>query len=103
MTDENESDESYSGADGTVRTQITPDEEAAEFDFLEIVAELEGREMDELPSLYTEVDHLLETLFQTPPSQQSQVKISFSYAGYRITIDQQGGIELIPVKKSDDW
>lgn len=85
---------------GIVRRQISPSPDTAEYDFLEIVAELENQEIEELPSLYREVDHLLETMFETPPSAESQVQIAFSYAGYRVWIDKQGAIELVPVKKS---
>jgi hypothetical protein len=79
---------------------ITPDPDAAEYDLLEIIAEMEGVGMDELPSLYTEVDHFVETLFEDPPSPDAQMEIRFSYAGYRITITQGGRVKLVPVADS---
>lgn len=100
MTDETDSGEGETDTDGLVRKTIQASADTAEYDFLAIVAELEGKELDELPSLYDEVGHLIETLFQTPPSPESQFEMSFSYAGYRVTISHRGHIKLIPVKQS---
>ena len=85
---------------GFIKTQIQPAADTAEYEFIEIIAELEGKEMDEIPSLYKELDHRITILFQNPPSPESQVALSFSYAGYRVTITQQGMVELIPVKNT---
>jgi hypothetical protein len=87
---------------GIVLTQIAPEPETAEFDFLELVATLEDEPVDELPLLYDEVDHLVERLFKTPPSLDAQVEIAFSYAGYRITINRNGNVKLIPVKETEE-
>jgi len=98
----NDNDTGTEGREGSsiIKKQIQPAADTAEFDFLEIIAEMEEKEMDELPPLYTELDDFITRLFQNPPSPESQVALSFSYAGYRVTITQQGKIELIPVKYS---
>jgi len=83
---------------GMVRRQITPDPTTSEYELLEILAEIEGCEIEEIPSLYNEVEHVVETLFKTPPSAAAQMSISFSYAGYRITIDRNGTVKLVNVK-----
>lgn len=83
-----------------VRRTIPPNPATAEFDFLSIVAELEGKEIDELPSLYSELDHFVESLFERPPSPTAQMQLRFSYAGYRVTIDQEGQVTLVPVRES---
>ncbi|WP_336001826.1 HalOD1 output domain-containing protein [Halorientalis halophila] len=88
------------GRDGFYRDHIRPSRETSEFELIEIISELETKESDELPPLYDEVGHLIEMLYNNPPSQQAQVEMSFSYAGYRITIDQRGNLKLIPVKDS---
>jgi len=82
-----------------VRTTIDPDPKTAEHDLLEIVADLEGVVIDELPSFYTEVDHFVEMLFENPPSPASQMEITFSYAGYRITMDWRGDVKVVAVKR----
>ena len=83
-----------------VRRTIRPSPEHAEYDLLEVVAELEGVEIEDLPSFYDQVDHLVEMLFRKPPSSETQMQVEFSYAGYRITVDQQGNLTLLDVKKS---
>lgn len=88
------------GGSGVVRDHITPDADTAEYDLLEIIATLEGKDIEELPSLYTQVNHFVESLFEDPPSPESQMEIRFSYAGYRITITQSGDVKLVPVKET---
>ena len=85
---------------GIERRSITPDSESAEYDLLEIVAETENCEINDLPSLYNEVEHVVETMYRTPPSSAAQMVVSFSYAGYRITLHRDGAVELVPVKAS---
>jgi len=80
MKHEDRQSETDSGVDtGIVRRKIPPDPAEAEYDFLE-------------------VDHVVERLFQRPPSSASQMEISFSYTGYRGTVDQLGDVELVEVK-----
>jgi hypothetical protein len=103
--DDGESENRDCGADtdgGTdiVYDTIAPIESTAEYDLLELVADLEGVEIDELPSLYTQVGHFVETLFENPPSPESQMEITFSFAGYRITVMQNGDVKLVPVKET---
>ncbi|MDH5019516.1 HalOD1 output domain-containing protein [Halobacterium rubrum] len=86
--------------DGTVRYAIDPHPDTAEFDLLAGIAEVEGVDMDELPSLYTAVNRFVEELFGEPPSATAHVELSFSYAGYRVNVDQNGHIRLVPVKES---
>lgn len=84
-------------AGGIIRRQISPESETAEHDFLEIIMALEDKSIEELPSLYHELDHVIEILFRTPPSHDAQLSVSFTYAGYRITMDQSGTVKLLKV------
>ena len=61
----------------------------------EIVAELEDDRNDELATMYEHVDHILDHMFTTPPSPKAQVEITFSYGGYRITVEQNGGAKFV--------
>jgi hypothetical protein len=90
------------GGTNVVYGEIEPDSTTAEYDLLEIIAELENTSIEELPSLYTQVDHFVETLFENPPSPESQTEITFSYAGYRITVTQDGTVKLVPVKETTE-
>jgi len=61
----------------------------------EIVAELDGERYDELTTMYEHVDHILDHMFSTPPSPKAQVEITFSYSGYRITVEQNGRARFV--------
>ncbi|ESP88260.1 HalOD1 output domain-containing protein [Candidatus Halobonum tyrrellensis] len=54
------------------------------------VAELEGVEASELPGLYSTIDHLLDHLFSDPPADDAQARVEFTYAGYRVAVNQDG-------------
>lgn len=86
--------------DGMARYNIDAAPDGAEFDLLSGLATVEGVNMDELPSLYGTVDHLVEALYDEPPVASAQVELSFSYAGYRVHLDQRGNVRLVPVKDS---
>ena len=90
------------GGTDVVYADISPTASAAEYDLLEIIAKLEETEIEDLPSLYTQVDHFVETLFENPPAPESQMEIVFSYAGYRITVMQTGTVKLVPVKETTE-
>jgi len=84
-----------------VYAQITPDSDTAEYDLLEIIAGPEGIEIEGLPSLYTQVGHFVETLFNNPPSPGSQTELSVSYTGYPI-VSPDGTVKPVPVKETLD-
>jgi len=65
---------------------------------VEFVSHLEETEQDELPSLWSQIDHLIENLFSTPPAPEAQAEITFSYEGYRITVEQNGSTRLVPLE-----
>jgi hypothetical protein len=63
----------------------------------ESVAEIEGKEADELTTTYDCIDATLDELFSTPPSQDAQLEITFTYEGYRITVEQNGSAKFVRV------
>lgn len=77
------------------RRHLTPDPGAAEYELLEVVAELERTDIDDLPPLYVRVDRLVKSVFQRPPAPETRVVLTFNYAGYRITLQQSGEVELV--------
>ena len=83
-----------------LRADIDPDPETAEYDLLELIAGVDGREIEELPPFYTQVGHFVERLFEHPPAQEAQMQIEFSYAGHRVRLNQQGQVTLLNVKNS---
>mgnify|MGYP000365614580 CR=1 FL=1 len=101
MVDEpTESDPPAQETTEIVKRRIDPDSGTAEYAVLEIVAELEDKEIEALPSLYEQVGHFVEMLFQDPPALEAQMEISFSYAGYRIRLTQHGQVTVLKVKNS---
>jgi hypothetical protein len=85
---------------GILQFDIDPDPETAEYDLLAVLADQEGVEMDELPSLYETIDEFVEGMFRNPPSREAQLEMTFSYAGHRVTVNQSGHVTLVPVKES---
>jgi hypothetical protein len=61
----------------------------------EIVADLEDREMAEMETMYGCVDGILDHLFSDPPADEAGMCVEFSYEGYRITVEQDGLVELV--------
>lgn len=55
-----------------------------------IIAGIEGREPTDLATMYDCVDDILDDLFSDPPAPEAQMRVEFSYEGYRITIEQNG-------------
>jgi len=85
---------------GILQFGIEPDPKTAEYDLLTVLATHEDIEMDDLPSLYSVVDQFVGEVFDDPPSESAQLEITFSYAGYRITVRQGGHVTMVPVKDS---
>lgn len=64
----------------------------------EAVADLEDSEPDELPTTYDCIDGMLDELYADPPSPEAQMQVSFTYAGYRITVEQDGNAKFVAVE-----
>ena len=56
----------------------------------EIVAALDETEPDELTPIWGCIDDMLDHVFSDPPAPEAQVELTFSYEGYRITVEQNG-------------
>jgi hypothetical protein len=90
-------------AEATIFQQdVDPSDGEPNYQVLQAVAEVEGVDVTELPSMYERIDHMLDELFSEPPTAEAQVEITFSYHGYRITADQEGQITLRKLDTSVD-
>lgn len=76
------------------------DTENPEVNVAEATAQLENKEMSELPPLYETIDHLIEHLFSDPPEPDAQVQVEFTYEGYRISLDQDGQATFMKISGS---
>jgi hypothetical protein len=63
----------------------------------EIVADLEGTAVDELPTAYDCIDGMLTEIHSNPPSPDAQLEVTFTYAGYRISVDQRNEAKFVKV------
>jgi hypothetical protein len=61
------------------------------------VADLSGRAPENLTTAYEQIDHVLEHIFSNPPQPEAQVQITFSYEGYRITVEQDGSAQFVEI------
>ena len=81
--------------------KFDPFEDDPTYIIVETVAELEGIGSDELPSLYDTIDHVIDHVFSDPPIPEAQVQITFTYAGYRITLNQNGSATFLKISTPD--
>jgi len=77
------------------------DQEDPEINVAAVIAELEDRDMSDLPPVYHTIDHLIQTLFSDPPSPEAQAVIQFSYEGYRINLNQDGHATFMKIPGGD--
>jgi hypothetical protein len=81
---------------GPVHREMDADGEEPTLQLVEIVADVEGKDPQELPPTYDHIDHVIDHIFTNPPVPEANVEISFDYEGYRITVDQKGRMILRP-------
>lgn len=79
-----------------VRRSVDTERDEPGAQIANIVAELEDEDPTELSAMWNCIDDVLANLFDDPPSSEAQMRVSFSYEGYRITVDQDGAAELVP-------
>jgi len=85
-----DSDVSESEADVHHRSIFDEPTEGPVQELVTNVAQLKDVEHDELDPLYSWVDGLIDSMYSSPPPAEAQVKIEFTYEGYRITLYQDG-------------
>lgn len=88
---DNETDDP--NANITERTVDTDDGEPS-YHVLESIATVEGVDVTELPPVYERIGHILDGVFDDPPIDEAQVEVTFSYHGYRVTVNQNGTVTL---------
>lgn len=78
-----------------VRRELDTDADNPAVEVARAVADLEDTEATDLSNMYDCVDSVLDELFSTPPADEARMAISFSYANYRITVEQDGLAEFV--------
>lgn len=75
---------------GIIRRELDPEGDEPGMEVVWAVADLTEKDIDEVANMYDCLDHVLDHIFSNPPSPEAQVEITFSYEGFRITVDQDG-------------
>jgi hypothetical protein len=63
----------------------------------EHVATLSDCDVESLASTWETFGHVVDDLFEEPPAPRAQVQVTFTYEGYRITVDQNGHATFVAV------
>ncbi|WP_136717621.1 HalOD1 output domain-containing protein [Halorientalis salina] len=79
--------------------RVSTDPDEADYEFLELVAELEGCDVTALPPMHPRIDDIVSEVFSDPPSADAQVEVQFSYFGYRVEMDQAGNVSLMRIPR----
>lgn len=74
----------------THHQKLTVDDNDPEVVLVETIADISGSDEIELPQLYSCVNEMVEHFFRSPPPAKAKAELTFSYAGYRITLYQDG-------------
>lgn len=83
-----------------ITRELDTDIEEPALQIAEIVAEVEEKDVSEMKTMYDVTDHIVDELFSRPPGPEAQFDISFSYEGYRISVNQNGALELVDTATS---
>lgn len=87
--------EEFWESDRVITRVLDPSPAAVEVSFLETVAEVEGCDVDDLPRLWPALGSVLERGFATPPADATELRLEFTYAGYRVRLDRTGHATLV--------
>lgn len=81
-----------------IHRAIDTDAEEPGVQVAEAVADIEGKESTDLTTTYECTDGVLNNIFSNPPSPDAQMQVTFSYEGYRITIEQNGDAKFVKLE-----
>jgi hypothetical protein len=82
---------------GIVHREFDTDRPDPEVDVASVIADIEDREVTSLPSMYDCVDDIINDLFSDPPAPEAQMQVTFTYEGYRVTINQDGTATFLKI------
>lgn len=99
-----EIEESDAEAQSVHHLDVEIDPEEPELPFADAVAELKGTRSSDLAPVGSELDDLVRGVLLSPPPEQNQAEISFTYEGFRVTLYHDGHAVLRDVRRdmSDD-
>lgn len=80
-----------------IHRELDTDNESPSVAVAEAVADIDDVDTEELPPIYNCVDGMLAKMFSNPPSPDAQLEVCLTYAGYRITVEQNGVAKFVRV------
>jgi hypothetical protein len=80
-----------------VHRQLATEREDPVVQITEAIEEIDGTDQREMTPVYDQLDHVLDYIFSNPPVPEAQVQITFTYEGYRITVEQDGSAQFVEV------
>lgn len=78
-----------------IHRELDTDVENPAVEIAELVADIEDKDSTDLATMYEVTDHVIDHIFSEPPAPEAQFQVSFSYEGYRITVEQNGNVQLV--------
>ena len=87
MSDNHESD--------IVHEELDTDVKNPAVEIVRVVADLKNVDTSELSTVWDCIDGMLDHLFSNPPSDEAQIDVTFSYEGFRITVEQNGHAKFV--------
>jgi hypothetical protein len=84
-------------ADEMIHRQLDTEADNPAGEVAVAVAELTDRDMEDLEPAWQVIDDILVHLFSNPPSGDAQAEISFTYEGFRISVEQNGTATFVDV------
>lgn len=88
---------SDSNEDSIVHERLDVERPEPAVEIAEIIASLDDEDVTQLSSTYDQIDHVLTHIFSNPPDPDAQVEVSFTYEGYRVTVEQNGRARFVEV------
>ncbi len=82
--------------DKIVHRKLKTDREEPAVAIAEVVAELEGTNVEEMTTTYDCINGMISELYSNPPLPEAQMTVEFTYSGYRITVEQNGAAVVHP-------
>ena len=70
--------------------EIEVDPEEPEVPFVEAIAAVKGVDQSELDPLHDNLDDLVQSVLVSPPPEENQAEVSFTYEGLRTTLYHDG-------------
>jgi hypothetical protein len=81
--------------DEVVHRRLDTDRDDPVVQVAEVVAELDGRPTAELTPGYERLDAVLTDVFVESSGTAARTRVTFTYEGYRVTVGQDGTVQLV--------